>query len=140
MSRPSCHGDEDAFDPQDIICEECDYSQSCTVVINRNRKKEQEERKERTTSRYRDFRRSPPKMPSRNYNSVSRKPSPVKHEIEIIEEEASEDDTYMSVLAHNAGIEAIQAMFDELASSVRHIPRKTYTNVWRRKKKWNMKT
>lgn len=126
MSRPSCHGDEDAFDPQDPVCEDCAYAQSCTVVINRLRKQEQRERREPVTSSYRPY---PTKTP------VHKKEPPISKQVETPEEEASDEDTYMSVLAHNAGIEAVQAMFDELASSVRHVPRKTYTNVWRRKKK-----
>jgi hypothetical protein len=42
----------------------------------------------------------------------------------------SETDNYWSVLSHNASLEAVQAMVDELAFSIRQAPRKSYHGMF----------
>lgn len=117
IDKPECYGDPDQYDPDDEGCDECAYSAGCSIRSRRNRAPVSVNR---TSSRS-----SPVRM--------QHKHSTTKNQV-VSTTEAEDEDTYLSVLSHNAGIEAIQAIFDELANSVRHVPRKTYTNIWRRKK------
>lgn len=134
--KPECYGDYGQYDPHDDECQECDFVNGCGIRSMRNKKNDYEEDEDedrkpasRTirSSRYRPATTSRSKGLIESYRSS-------KTKSKTIEEDPSEDDTFLDILRHNASIEAVQAVFDEIANSVRHIPRKTYSNFRRKKR------
>ena len=127
--KPECYGDPYQFDLDDPGCEECSYQQSCSIRCNRNSRSRQ------ASSSY-SSRQSFRSSESRKYlPSSKRTEKKSKSRTEVITAEAEEDDTFMSILMHNAGLEAMQSMVDELGNSIRHIPRKSYNSIWKRTKR-----
>lgn len=133
--KPECYGDYGEYDPHSDTCQECDFVNGCGIRSMRNKKNDYDEEdnpktttinKTERSTRYRTPTSSRSRSLIESYRSSKSKPS-------TIEEEPSEDDTFLDILRHNASIEAVQAVFDEIANSVRHIPRKTYTKFRRRK-------
>ena len=119
---PECHGDEDYYDDTDRTCKDCNYARSCALKVRRISNKTPSKRSGSFVSSSR-----------RNTSVVkSTKSVPTKNPEVVIEED--DDATFTGALVHNASIEAMQAMVDELANSIRHIPRKSYKNTWKRKK------
>lgn len=119
--REACYGDEDYYDPDDRVCKDCNYFKSCGIKVKNAQRRSTTTR----TTSYRNSRRTP--TTTRTLTTAKAKQTPV-----VIDE--SEDTTFTEALMHNASIEAIQAMVDELSNSIKHIPRKSYKNAWKRKK------
>lgn len=118
---PPCHGDDDYYDDTHETCTSCTYNKSCALKIRRQANLANNKTKTSTSSRFVSTSRT------ESNRIVPKK----KEEVAIIEDD---DCTFTSALMHNASIEAMQAMVDELANSIRHIPRKSYKNTWKRKK------
>ena len=120
---PECHGDDDYYDDDDRTCKDCHYQKSCALKI-RTRGSRSTKTSFRTSSSY---------SPS-NRSSITRSSKNVPSKKPDVTIEEDSDATFTGALVHNASIEALQAMVDELSNSIRHIPRKSYKNTWKRKK------
>lgn len=118
---PPCHGDEDYYDDTDKTCKSCAYNKSCALKIRRQANFSNNKPKTITTT----------KLASTSQTESSRLVPKKKDEVAIVEEDGI---SFTDALMHNASIEAMQAMVDELANSIRHIPRKSYKNTWKRSK------
>ena len=132
VERPDCYGDEDYYDPDDPECRRCHSRSSCSLVIQR--RKSQARTSQRTRSRSNSLSRTP----SRERTSST--------EVELVraldsypEGETLENDTFSSVVIHNATLNAVQATLDTASHAWSQIPRKGYQNLFhserRRKKK-----
>ena len=131
-SKPECYGDYNEYDPDDTDCQDCAFIDACGIRARRamrmaSTRSSTPERRSADSARFRP--------PSRSSNTTNRRHSGKKRDEIQVFTEPEEKDTYWSVLSHNAGLEAVQAMFDELSNSVRHIPRKSYNQLWKRPKK-----
>ena len=124
--KPECYGDTDYYDPDDDTCQECAYIDGCGIRAARTARTSNRRSPYKNTT----YNRTSSSVSS-NKNSIQR--SKANQKITIIE--ADEQDTFQSTLAHNAALEAMQAVVDEVANSIRHIPRKSYNNLWKRNKK-----
>jgi len=119
-SPPECYADENEYDPESRYCGECPYRNSCGLKIRNANKK--------TTTRTTRSLKS-------NNRFVSSSTKVVKKSKDIpVTIDEDDEVSFTGALVHNASIEAMQAMVDELSNSIRHIPRKSYKNTWKRKK------
>ena len=118
---PECHGDDDYYDDDDRTCKDCAYQRSCALKV----------RKLTTTTTKSSFRSS---LPSKRNGGITKRSNTVSTKKPDVVIEEDDDASFTGALVHNASIEAMQAMVDELANSIRHIPRKSYKNTWKRKK------
>ena len=123
VQRPPCFGDGDYYDEEDDTCRDCAVEGACLLKVKRAGRSKLSDIKKQTRER-RNFRTTPIKSTSIQ----------AQRKEEVVEVEPAEDDSYFSVLTHNASIEALQSVCDELANSVRQIPRKSYSGVFKRKK------
>ena len=132
--RPECHGDEDYYDPDDSTCRQCEYRGTCQVLVRKAKEKTRKARAREAIDKARAA-KAGAKTPARSSNGVIRT---TNRDFEL--EEAEEDDTFTSVLTHNAALNALQGAADTFSDAISNIPRKSYTNVFtsarnRRKKK-----
>ena len=138
LQKLPCYGDYEKYDPSSDECAECAYINGCGIRSMRNKKEDYASdtvpKTTSTNSSYRGYssQRSASRSAIDRYREGKRNNNPSKYA--VAEEEPSEDDTFLDILRHNASIEAVQAVFDELSNSIRHIPRRTYTNFRRKKK------
>ena len=122
-----CFGMVDEYDPDDeTYCQNCEFFHKCGVAVRQKlrNKNTRNNRNTRTSSR-RGAR-----------TTADRRGQVVKsHKEPVVIIDAEEEDTFLGALAYNAGLEAAQAMAEELSNSIRHIPRKGYNGVFKRRKK-----
>lgn len=127
MHRPSCYSDPEYYDSDDPDCIRCPVFTACGVMT---RRKEQNRTNPGTTTTSQTV-TSGTTATSQRPTSVDRhrktEPSPIV--------QPAESDTYWSVLSHNASLEAVQAMVDELAFSIRQAPRKSYHGMFVKREK-----
>lgn len=132
--KPECFGDDESYDPYLRMCRDCAYERACSHKVSQESNTTNTERllgksfssnRSTRTSSYLDRIRD-----QRQSKQVITK----KQEHKIIQVDAEEEDTFTSVLMHNVSLEAVQAMVDELSNSIKEIPRKSYKNLWKRKK------
>ena len=112
--RPECYGDPDYYDITDDTCKNCRWKGTCRLKISAL------ERDRRPTSSVSTVTAVQP---------VTSKRSAVKGKIY---EDAGEEDTFTSVLAHNASLNAITAMSETLTDALSQIPRKKYPGLRKR--------
>ena len=136
---PECWGDPDSYDPDDSICRSCAKFKTCEIKVDRVLESKNRGRSNRNVRSYSRDAEPPRSSTRRRFSIRDNKPAYneryEKENIDIPPSLPENNDTYGSVLIYNASIEAIQAITDEISSSVRHIPRKTYRGLWKRDKK-----
>lgn len=133
--KPECYGDYQYYDPEDQECQDCAFIDACGIRARRSMRMHSESKsREQTSSRAPRMQPAERQQPTRAI-TTSRRGNVTKQTETQVFTEPGDKDTYWSVLSHNAGLEAVQAMFDELSNSVRHIPRKSYSELWKRPKK-----
>ena len=128
--EPECYGDSEFYDIDDRDCQTCLAFEACGIKVQRLRERSlNNARRNFNTRGNTSYRREP--TPSYKQQSVRR------HEPknDPLIENCTDEDTFFSVLTHNASLEALQSVFDELSNSVRNIPRKSYKYLWTRKKR-----
>ena len=126
LSRPECYGDEHEYEPSSRFCEDCSFKTSCGLKIRNAASKRSATttttRRLTSSSRRTNNRFTTSTQITKNKNNT---PTTIEEDNEV---------SFTGALVHNASIEAMQAMVDELSNSIRHIPRKSYKNTWKRKK------
>ena len=135
--KPSCYGDPDLHEDDDVRCQRCMYFTSCGFAAAQERRigvREEPRREEPRRDRNYPQRDAPHsrRIPPTNRRQDVSKQATDKPVPQIIEDD---DDTYLSVLTHNAAIEAVQSMAEEFVNSVRSVPRKSYKNLWTKRDK-----
>ena len=99
--KPECFGDPEVHDPETSDCQSCAVIGACAIRTRR-----------RIAAN--SGRRNVPV-----HRRTSRRTSKRKETIVVVE--SDNEDTYGTVLMHNAGLEAVQAMVDELSNSIKSI-------------------
>lgn len=132
-TKPECFGDPDYYDPTDKLCNtECSFYTACGIRSSRSGDAARRYIQNRVQNTPSATPAATPYVPQRTTNT----PATVvdKTKIATIVEDCQETDTFTSILMHNASLEALQAIVDELGNSIKQIPRKSYTNLYKRKK------
>lgn len=113
--RPGCLGDEDYYDPDDQACEECSWRPTCSILIQKKTQQAKTRRPTSTATTTKKRKRTQQNVPDFDFES----------EIDV-----SDDDTFFSVAAYNAGLNSLQGFTSSIDTAVRHIPRKSYSNLF----------
>jgi hypothetical protein len=113
--RPECYGDPDYYDITDDTCKNCRWKGTCRLKIS---------------ALERDRR---PASSSSSVTTTTTSAIPQRSAVKgKIYEDAGEEDTFTSVLAHNASLNAITAMSETLTDALSQIPRKKYPGLRKR--------
>ncbi len=119
-NRPGCYSDPDYYDEDDKDCRACSHFTACGVMVGRKT------RAHTATTTTTTAANATATSAVTNRPGVDRlrkqEPSPTVP--------PNENDNYWSVLSHNASLEAVQAVVDELAFSIRQAPRKSYHGMF----------
>lgn len=132
--KPECFGEEELYDPDDRLCRDCGFEAACSYKVKQESNTTNSERLLGKTSYQNRSSRTSSYLNKLRSQRESKEVSVRKQEHKVVQVEAEEEDTFTSVLMHNASLEAVQAMVDELSNSIKEIPRKSYKNLWKRKK------
>lgn len=116
-TRPECYGDPEQYDISTNECRQCRYKTTCRLKCQANERGRGSGSYSSTTSA--------PSTPSSTAVGY-------RHEKAKVVEDPREEDTFMSVLAHNAGLNAITSMSATLTEALSQIPRKKYPALKRR--------
>jgi hypothetical protein len=115
--RPECYGDPDYYDITNDVCRQCRFKGTCRLKVGAL------DREQRRASVPNTAHVTPTASPGGVYRSNAKG---------RVFEDPGKDESFTSVLAYNAGLNAVTTMSETLTEALAQIPRKKYPSLRRR--------